>query len=142
MNNESYIRWQNIRITQLGFANNLILGISIALIGFMLDFLQTDDLVLNSCQKFLFWVGGSLTLVSIGFGLYVVFNKLDDFRLTAQIARKRETGKTDGIEDDRTESKVLGTKTWNCFIWQVSTLIVGFLLNLVLVLIEIKDIIT
>jgi len=142
MNNESYIRWQNIRISQLGFANNLILGISIALIGFILDFLQTDDLVLNSCQKFLFWVGGSLTLVSIGFGLYVVFNRLEDFRLTAQIARKRETGKTDGIEDDRSESKVLGTKTWNCFIWQVSTLIVGFLLNLVLVLIEIKDIVT
>ena len=139
---ESFIRWQNIRISQLGFANNLVIGITIALLGFTIDFIQGDNISLNYFQKLLFWIGCFTTLASIGIGLSVVLNRLDDFKLTAQIARKRNTVKLEGIENERAKAKLLGRKTWNLFIWQVSTFIVGFLLLLILVLIELRSIIT
>jgi len=35
--NESYIRWQNIRITQLGFANNIIIGLSVGSLAYLMN---------------------------------------------------------------------------------------------------------
>ena len=138
-NKDSFVRWQNIRITQLGFANNLLIALGVTLIGFTLDFIQTDQLILNLTQKFLFWVGISLGILSIGLGLFVVINRLEDFKLTAQITRKRENEKTSGIKEDRTQTKILGKRTWCCFIWQVVTFSVGFLLLLIMILIELID---
>jgi hypothetical protein len=140
--NISYSKWQNIRISQLGFANNLIIALGVALLGYIIDFIQTENLILTCLQKSLFWVGCSLIIFSISFGIFVVLNRLEDFKLTARIARKRESKERDGIENDRIESKKLGKKTWNRFIWQISTFIVSFLILLVMVLISLKDIIT
>ncbi len=139
---ESYIRWQNIRITQFGFANNLIIGLSIAQVGYIVNFIQSDNLVLNCFQKILFWFGGGLSLVSIALGIFVVFNRLEDFRLTAKIAKNRESDIIESLETDRKKSMKLGKKSWNTFIWQTSTFIIGFLLLLIIILIELKSIIT
>lgn len=136
---DSFVRWQNIRITQLGFANNLLIALGVTLIGFTLDFIQTDQQILIFTQKFLFWVGISSSIVSIGLGLFVVINRLEDFKLTAQIARNRENETTSGINVDRTQTNKLGKRTWCCFIWQVVTFSVGFLLLLIMVLIELID---
>jgi len=140
--NTSYLKWQNIRISQLGFANNLIIALAVALLGYIIDFIQTENLTLTCLQKFLFWIGCSLIIISIGLGIFVVLNRLEDFKLTARIARKRENKERDGIENDRIKSKGLGEKTWNGFIWQVSTFIVSFLILLTMILISLKDIIT
>jgi hypothetical protein len=139
--NDSYVRWQNIRITQLGFANNLIILLAVALLGFGISFLK-DTTTLNSYQKFFFWCGSTLVLISIGFGIAVIINRLDDFKKTAQISRKLETGNRTGIESERQETKELGERTWNYFITQVSTFVIGFLCLLFLVLIEYSDKIT
>lgn len=139
--NDSYVRWQNIRITQLGFANNLIILLAVALLGFGISFLK-DITTLNSYQKFFFWCGSTLVLTSIGFGIVVIINRLDDFKKTAQISRKRETGNRTGIENERQETEELGERTWNYFITQVSTFLIGFLCLLFLVLIEYSDKIT
>ncbi len=138
-NNDSYVRWQNIRITQLGFANNLLIALGVTLIGFTLEFIQADELILNCFQKFLFWIGITLSVVSIALGVYVVINRLKDFKLTAQIARKREKENTSGIDEDRAQADTLGKKTWNCFIWQVVTFSIGFLMLLIMILIELID---
>ena len=140
--NKSYLKWQDIRISQLGFANNLIIALAIALLGYIIDFIQTDNLILTCFQKILFWLGCSLILISIGLGIFVVINRLEDFKLTAKIARKRETGERDGIESDRLKSKRLGEKTWNGFIWQIVTFIVSFLVLITMLLISLKDIVT
>ena len=140
--NTSYLKWQNIRISQLGFANNLIIALAVALLGYIIDFIQTENLTLNCFQKFLFWIGSSLIIVSIGLGIFVVLNRLEDFKITARIARKRGNKERDGIENDRIISKGLGKKTWNGFIWQVSTFIVSFLILLTMILISLKGIIT
>ncbi|KFF04480.1 hypothetical protein [Flavobacterium reichenbachii] len=136
--NDSHTRWQNILITQLGLANNLIILLAVGLLGFGITFLK-DVTVLSFYQKIFFWCSCILILVSIGFGITVIINRLDDFKITAQIARKRQTGNRDGIENDRQESKGLGKQTWNYFIIQVSTFLVGFLCLLVLILIQYKD---
>jgi hypothetical protein len=139
--NDSYIRWQNIRISQLGFINNLIIGLSIALLGFIIDFIQTDNLILNNFQKLMFWIGSLLILSSIGIGIFVVINRLEDFKLTAQIARKRENKKNTEDENERTISKLLGKRTWKYFTWQIATFLIGFIAFLVLVFIELQNII-
>lgn len=69
-NNKSYLKWQGIRISQLGFANNLIIVLAIALLGFIIDFIQTENLTLSSVQKFLFWIGCSLVLISISNNIF------------------------------------------------------------------------
>jgi len=141
-NNKSYLKWQGIRISQLGFTNNLIIALAIATLGFTIDFVQTENLTLSSVQKFLFWIGCSLVLISISLGIFVAINRLEDFKLTANIARKRETEKRDEIENDRIEAKRLGRKTWNGFIGQIVTFIVSFLFLIIMVLISLKDIVT
>lgn len=139
---KSYLKWQDIRINQLGYANNLIIALAVALLGFTIKFIQTEDLILSNFQKVLFWIICSLIIISVGLGIYVVLNRLEDFKLTAQIARKRETNERDGIENDRLKSEKLGKKTWNSFIWQIVTFLGSFLCLLILVLISLKEIIT
>ncbi len=139
--NKSYLKWQDIRIKQLGYANNLIIALAVAVLGFAINFIQTEDLILSSFQKKLFWVASSLIIISIGLGIFVILNRLEDFKLTAKIARKREKNERDGIEDDRLKSERMGKKTWNSFIWQIVTFLVSFLCLLILVLISLKEII-
>ncbi|PHN95485.1 hypothetical protein CSC80_09205 [Maribacter sp. 6B07] len=139
--NKSYLKWQDIRIKQLGYANNLIIALAVAVLGFAINFIQTEDLILSSFQKKLFWVASSLIIISIGLGIFVILNRLEDFKLTAQIARKRDKNERDRIEDDRLKSEKMGKKTWNSFIWQIVTFLVSFLCLLILVLISLKEII-
>lgn len=139
--NDSYIYWQNIRITQLGFANNLIIFLAVGLLGFSISFLK--DIVTLTCnQKVFFWFSCVLNLISIGYGIAVMINRLYDFKITAQIARRRENGNREGIKNDRDQSKKMGKRTWIFFIIQVSTFLIGFLCLLIFILIEYKDKIT
>lgn len=118
--NESYIRWQNIRITQLGFANNLIIILTIGSLGFLMNFLNESE-ALNRFQKILIWLGCPLLLISCLLGLILIINRLKDFRITAQIARKREMEESFEIDILRSQAKEIGEKTWKLFIWQVRT---------------------
>ncbi|KIO51868.1 hypothetical protein [Flavobacterium hibernum] len=136
--NESYIRWQNIRITQLGFANNLLILLNVALLGFYSKFLS-DCEILNNYQKFFICASFLLIIVSTGLGIFVMLNRLEDFKLTAQIARKRETNQRNGIENDREEAKILGERTYNYFIWQAVTFLCAFITGLIVIVIEFND---
>ena len=93
--NDNYIRWQAIRIKQLGFINNLALGISVGLLAYNFKFILLDEVQLNSFQKILFWISSLLTVIPVFIALIVSINRLEDFRLTAQIAPKEEKKKTD-----------------------------------------------
>lgn len=123
--NESYIRWQNIRITQLGFANNLIIGLSVGSLGYLMNFVTKSN-SFNLFQKILIWFGCPLLLISCFVGLLLIINRLEDFKITSQIALKRELGENVDIEILRSQTKEIGKRTWNLFIWQVSTFFSGF----------------
>lgn len=138
---ESFIRWQNILINQLSFVNNLVITLNIGVLGYLINFIQNVT-ILNCFQKFFFWIASVLIICSLSTGLILVINRLDDFKITAKIARKRETNKREGIEEDRKKAKEIGKKTWNLLIWQVSTFFASLICTLVIILIEYGDKIT
>ena len=136
---DKYIRWQAIRIKQLGFINNLVLGLSLGLLAYNFKLILPDEIQLNCFQKILFWISSLLTLISVFIALILAINRLEDFRLTAQIARKEEKNQSENIEIDRKKSDKLGKKTWCLFIWQIATFFIGLLTSAIYIIIELFD---
>ena len=132
----TYGKWENHRIAQLSFINNLVIGLSVAIIGYVFDFIKPSNIIFNSTQKFLFWVGVLLILISVLVGIFVTINRLNDFRLTAKIARNRANDNRETINSDRNKVKIIGKQTWNGFVWQIVTFGVSFLCFSIVILIE------
>ena len=124
----SFIRWQSITIGQLTYAINLILGFSVATLGFQVTLLLNEKFNPVSWQKCAFSSSLILLITSVIFGVLVVINRLRDFRVTTKAARKREDGadETD-IEQYRILYRKLGKNTWYLFWWQIGTFSVGVL---------------
>ena len=94
--NESFVRWQGISVTQLGYAVNLILGFATASLGFALTLLKDKDFTPQHCEKILFDSSLALLSLSIALGVWCVINRLRDFRKTKDIANERqELGETE-----------------------------------------------
>ena len=95
MNNDkdSFIRWQNIRITQLGYVNNLLILLSSGIFAFQFQ-LSFNEISLNVTGRPIFFVSMFFIFASILVGCYLAYHRLKSFRLTARIARKRERGDT------------------------------------------------
>jgi hypothetical protein len=91
---ERHSAWRDIAVTQLSNANNTILGFSTGFIVFCLDKCETISFDINLSSKFdkpkLFL---SLCLVSlllsIFYGISVLFSRLYDFRITRHIILTR-----------------------------------------------------
>ncbi|MFC1534262.1 hypothetical protein ACFL7M_12945 [Thermodesulfobacteriota bacterium] len=119
---ESSIRWQARTIEQLGYALNLILGLSVAAIGFEISLILNKEFERAGWQNWLFAISMLSLLLSIAVGLWCVVNRLRDFRATTKTARKREDGKSDlDLQPLRTLTRDLGKRTWLLFWWQIST---------------------
>lgn len=78
-----FVRWQEIRIKQFGFVNNVVLLLASGVLGFVVRSENTSAL-----EK----VGILALLLSILFGLFSAWTRLWDFRLTAQLSRAKATG--------------------------------------------------
>lgn len=136
----SFVRWQGITLTQLGYAVNLILGLAVAALGFLVSLLLKVDFIPVSWQKCAFFLALVSLLASVGFGMWVVVNRLRDFRVTKDIARRREKNKKDKkLPTLRDFSERLGKRTWWLFWWQIGTFGVGVLVLVVGVAASIKD---
>lgn len=109
-NNDSFIRWQSRTIEQMGYFINTLLAISIATSGYTFSFLLEH--CLPSGIKYFLLIGVLFTLLCITLLLCLTLNRLKDFRITAQIARKREKGKLEDIEGYRKLSKEYSNKSW------------------------------
>lgn len=128
-NNDSFIRWQAITIGQLSYAINLILGFSVAALGFGVSLLLNENFSPVSWQKCIF--GSSLLMLigSISFGVWCTINRLRDFRATTKIAKIRENGNAEQeLQILRQLSEKLGKKTWGIFWWQIGAFTAGILL--------------
>lgn len=118
----SFVRWQSITIGQLTYAVNLILGFSVATLGFQVVLLLSDKFAPVAWQKCAFGLSLVLLFASVAFGVWVVINRLRDFRATTKAARKREEGANeDAIEPYRVLYRKLGARTWCLFWWQIGT---------------------
>lgn len=131
----SFVRWQLITIGQLTYAINLILSFSVATLGFQVTLLLGEKFNPVSWQKCVFFLSIFLLVVSVGFGIWLVINRLRDFRATTKAARMREKGESDyAIEPYRNLYRKLGDKTWDLFWWQIGTFGTGVLFTFLSVL--------
>jgi predicted permease len=87
---ESFLRWQEYRISHLSFSINLFLTFSIASIGFIIQ--QNPNLEINqvaidseSLSTLVWW------FISAIFGVLATFSRLVDFRYTAKRIRGGRT---------------------------------------------------
>ena len=131
-NRESYIRWQETRITQMGYAINLVLGLAVAALGFLVSLLMDDGFTPVPGQGILYGAALVMLAMSVVLGIGCVVNRLLDFRLTAKIARGRwKNAAQEELAPLRTSSKKLGRWTWGLFWWQIGTFGGGVLLVVV-----------
>src|SRR3989338_8581731 len=128
-NLESSIRWHGRTIEQFGYALNLILGLSVAAIGFELSLLLSKEFERAGWQNCLFVISMLSLLLSVAAGLWCVVNRLRDFRATTETVHKREDGASDlELQPLRTLTRTLGKRTWLLFWWQISAFGAGILL--------------
>jgi hypothetical protein len=127
----SFVRWQSITIAQLTYCGNLILGMTVAALGFQVSLLLNDKFTPIAWQKCAFSVSMFLLILSIAVGIWCIINRLRDFRATTKAARMREEGKPpEDIQPFRDLYKNLGKKTWCLFWWQIGTFAIGIILTI------------
>lgn len=125
-----FVRWQAIAIQQMTHANNLILGFTVATLGFQVTLLLNEKFVPSSWQKCAFAFSLLCLSISVLLGVTVVVNRLRDFRATMRAARYREQGSApELIEEQRALYRKLGNRTWLLFWWQLGTFFSGIALT-------------
>ena len=126
--NESFIRWQGRTIEQLGFVNNLFIGLATALLIFEAKLPFEEKVTLSCTEKWLAFLSVLSVFLSLAFGCYVAWNRLRSFRNTTHIARQRETGNRTNIEELRALVKRLDSRTWPLLTIQTVLFSIGALL--------------
>jgi hypothetical protein len=133
----SFIRWQGITITQMGYAVNLVLTFATASLGLALTLFKDPSLKQHCWGRCWVVLAGVSLMVSIAIGVWCVRNRLTDFRESAQIARKRERWDKKGyakvwIDEQlwhrRKKNGRRGKLSNRLFHWQVGSFGIGALL--------------
>ena len=124
--NDSFVRWQDISIKQLGFTTNLIFTINIAVIGFLVSKITDKGFILLCNGKALFTIGLFILILGFISGVLINLTRLYDFRLTARTARINEKDANDSeLNDLRQTIKCLGKATWIIFKIQITLFVLG-----------------
>lgn len=119
--NDSFQRWQKIRIDHFSYAQNLILTFAVAALGYWFVLLKDSVLPTPEAKRLMLYalVGLALSATS---GLLCVLNRLLDFRGTT----KRAGNKPDMPTTEYL--RILGRLTWALFYFQLATFFVGIAL--------------
>lgn len=127
--NESSIRWRQICREQLTYSINLILGFSVATLGFQLSLLISDKFLDDSWYKVLFLQSILFVFLAVFVGVLVVLCRLTSFRKTAIIVRdRRKIGQCRIVKSLRDCTDFLDSCTWTLFYLQIAFFGVGILL--------------
>jgi uncharacterized membrane protein len=123
---ERFIRWQGILREHITFVNNLILTISVTIVGFLLTLLNDSKFSLSGYNKFFFTLGLIFNFISILIGLCAIFSRLFDFRLTLKKISNEIQDKTQSeLDNFKSRMYFYGKTTWNLLYWQVGTFFAG-----------------
>lgn len=140
---EAFLRWQDIRRTQLGHAVNLVLTLSTATLAFAVNLIVSQKITPASPGRVAFSYSVGFLLVAVAAGLTCDLSRLFDFRYSAKAARSRElearraAGETlteaqkKQAKDGATNSRIagcLGVLTWCLLIAQLTAFFLGVLL--------------
>ena len=132
----SFIRWQTVARTQLSYANNLILGLTVAALGFQVTLLLNTDVDFNApSEVFAFWalvLSMLMLLLSVGIGIWLVINRLRSFRASMQVARAMEQA-ADGPDTERLRkiSNRLDARSWRLIWAQIGAFGLGVFLAVI-----------
>ncbi|MCT4648495.1 MAG: hypothetical protein N4A74_26140 [Carboxylicivirga sp.] len=147
---ERVVRWDSRRINQFSYSNNLLIGLNLAFLGF---FITQSGFKINYIGYLVIMQLCTVILLITSFvtGLLTVFNRLKDFRKTAQLTKKRKkkfehdnniilhsginTINSD-IENLKSETGKLGTRTWLLLNWQVWSFLIGTIIGIIYLMID------
>ena len=125
MASERYVRWQSYTISQLTFALNLFLGLSLGSLAFAFSLVRDKNFLLFGCPKTLFQISLISLCLSTLAGCFSVVSRLLDFRFTAKKIRSDESADIEDSSTYKYSYKILGSLTWRLFWLQVLTLGIG-----------------
>lgn len=139
----SFVRWQGITLTQLGYAVNLILAFATASLGFSLSLITEENYTPGCWGKGFMALSLFMLLVSFSLGLWCVINRLLSFRHTKNAARTREKRDEmkknsscqvaciakleDQLKVERTRYKTLDKTTWVLFWFEIAAFGLGII---------------
>jgi hypothetical protein len=123
-NRESYLRWQGLAITQLGYTINLLLTLGSAALAFEAKILVESGQHLADGAFCFFHLALPCFALSIVTALAANVTRAMDFRNTRCAARERMK---DGKDHDEFHEKAesFGQWTWRFFYLQILTFAVG-----------------
>jgi hypothetical protein len=131
---ESYMRWQEIALVQLGYTINLFLTFAGVTVSFVLKFLIEPHTPFPRSTRCLFHSALPLLLLSVAVALCANVTRALDFRYTRRAARERMKDGKDH-EEFHDKAECYGRWTWGLFCTQTGTFLFGVLfLGLSLVL--------
>ena len=127
---ERFVRWQTVLRNQLTFLNNLLLTISIGVVGFLLSLLKDPYFDPTYCKKFFFTFGFILIFVSVLFGLLTAYSRLMDYRRTLEKIRT-ELRKENGLKRLKKLMKKNEKLSWCFFYLQIFSFCASILFLLI-----------
>lgn len=125
---ESFLRWQDIAIKQLGYTINLMLTLAGAALGFGVKTMMESTTVLPCPARLFFRISLGLLAVSIVSAVGANFTRCHDYRYTRRAARAR-VKENEQIHDSSAETaEKYGQWTWGFFSLQSIAFASGVLL--------------
>jgi hypothetical protein len=124
---DSYLRWQNTSITQLGYTINLMLTLAGATLGFAVKTMMKSKGVLPCPARLLFHGSVGLLAISILMAIGANVTRCLDFRYSRRAARARMEREIAVHNLYEKISNRLGRWTWRLFYVQASGFWIGVL---------------
>ncbi|MGP8225416.1 MAG: hypothetical protein ACLQGT_04605 [Terracidiphilus sp.] len=121
-NRDRMVRWQKITIDQLGYVINLIITLSVALLGYFFSLLRDTTFVPGHSARCALLFSFLAIALSVFCGLLCTLIRLLDFRGTAMRTKSRVDAPS------KSDLERMGNVTWRLFYIQLS----AFTLSVVL----------
>ncbi len=133
---ERFVRWQQVTIAERGSVLGLLIAANIAVIGFSISTILTDNFHFRTIYAARF-IGGATIIAMVSLLLFLItsLNRLKDLRQTTAIARKRSKGE-DVPKKEEDDNEETGRLTHQLIRWSIGffslaaiTLITGLLIQ-------------
>ncbi len=133
MTNDIKARWEETRRQQFTAVTTTVFGLAAGALYYCVSLLTEDKIKFGGVTTRLFLSSVVSFLISLFFGFTVNITRLISFRLTAKIARVRDSHETQKsqLKDLRWKTVKLDTASWLLLYMQIATFLGGVLLLLI-----------
>lgn len=137
---ERYRRWHGISIQQVGFVNNLFIGLSSAVVFWQGQYLLGKDVTLRSpSERWFYLISALFFLISLLVGCLTAWNRTVDIRQTTYVNRLRMKGKHQEADKRSDENEKRGNRTWNLLFAQAVAFFLGVLLFVITIVLHLPS---